>query len=205
MSLPATSFAVCLIPTHYAAAPASLRLATFGVGDTLLIVVVALIVFGPKKLPEISRQLGKLVFEFRKASNDFKFQIEEELRSAEQAERQKQLAAQAAAPQPATPVAMTAADTVSAETVSAEVAANDPAANGVVTENTILPPTIQPPASGLPVAGQRPYRPTPAELPAGTESSDEMAADARQAVRASEAAELTQAAVPSPPVPTAHG
>ena len=93
----------------------TVRLATFGVGDTLLIVVIALIVFGPKKLPEISRQLGKLLYEFRKASNDFKFQIEEELRAAEQAERQKQLNTQAANPQPATPVTLAAGETVSAE------------------------------------------------------------------------------------------
>ena len=83
--------------------------------DTLFLVVLALIVFGPKKLPEISRQIGKLLYEFRKASNDFKFQIEEELRSAEQAERQKELTAQAAALQPATPIAITAGETVSAE------------------------------------------------------------------------------------------
>jgi len=74
------------------------RLASFGIPDTLFLVVLALIVFGPKKLPEISRQIGKLLYEFRKASNDFKFQIEEELRSAEQAERQaaRALALQAA-------------------------------------------------------------------------------------------------------------
>jgi sec-independent protein translocase protein TatB len=96
--------------------------ATFGVGDTLMIVVVALIVFGPKKLPEISRQIGKLLYEFRKASNDFKFQIEEELRASEQAERQKELSAQAAIAQPATPVAITAGETVSAETTSTEPA-----------------------------------------------------------------------------------
>ena len=91
------------------------RLANFGIPDTLFIVVLALIVFGPKKLPEISRQVGKLLYEFRKASNDFKFQIEEELRSAEQAERQKELSAQAATSQPATPIAITAGETVSAE------------------------------------------------------------------------------------------
>src|SRR5580698_10204358 len=68
--------------------------------DTIFIFVLALVVFGPKKLPEIGRQLGKLVFEFRRASNEFKMQIEEELRSAEQADRQKQLEAQAAAVAP---------------------------------------------------------------------------------------------------------
>jgi sec-independent protein translocase protein TatB len=64
-------------------------------GDTIFIFLLALVVFGPKKLPEIGRQIGKLMVEFRRASNDFKLQIEEELRSAEQADRQKALAAQA--------------------------------------------------------------------------------------------------------------
>ena len=56
--------------------------------DTVFIFVLALIIFGPKKLPEIGRQLGKLVGEFRRASNEFKFQIEEELRQAELNDRQ---------------------------------------------------------------------------------------------------------------------
>jgi sec-independent protein translocase protein TatB len=161
--------------------------ATFGVGDTLLIVVVALIVFGPKKLPEISRQVGKLLYEFRKASNDFKFQIEEELRAAEQSERQKELSAQAAVSQPATPVAITAGETVSAEPVTEGVPALESTTAASTTETataeTELPETvqpemanldtanldtansetpgtltIQPPASGLPVSTRSPYR-----------------------------------------------
>src|ERR1700677_3485458 len=55
--------------------------------DTIFIFGLALVIFGPKKLPEIGRQLGKLVGEFRRASNEFKFQIEEELRQAELADR----------------------------------------------------------------------------------------------------------------------
>lgn len=51
--------------------------------DTIFIFVLALIIFGPKRLPEIGRQLGKLVGEFRRASNEFKFQIEEELRQVD--------------------------------------------------------------------------------------------------------------------------
>ena len=62
-------------------------------GDTIFIFGLALVIFGPKKLPEIGRQLGKLVLEFRRASNEFKMQIEEELRAAEVADRQKQIAA----------------------------------------------------------------------------------------------------------------
>ena len=55
--------------------------------DTVFIFVLALIIFGPKKLPEIGRQIGKLVGEFRRASNEFKFQIEEELRQADLTDR----------------------------------------------------------------------------------------------------------------------
>ena len=69
--------------------------------DTIFIFGLALVVFGHKKLPEIGRQLGKLVLEFRRASNEFKMQIEEELRAAEVADRQKQIAAPTAAPEPA--------------------------------------------------------------------------------------------------------
>jgi TatA/E family protein of Tat protein translocase len=61
--------------------------------DTIFIFGLALVIFGPKKLPEIGRQLGKLVLEFRRASNEFKMQIEEELRAADVADRQKQIAA----------------------------------------------------------------------------------------------------------------
>jgi|ERR1700678_2566712 TatA/E family protein of Tat protein translocase len=69
--------------------------------DTIFIFGLALVIFGPKKLPEIGRQLGKLVLEFRRASNEFKMQIEEELRAAELADRQKQIAAPPVAPSPA--------------------------------------------------------------------------------------------------------
>ena len=95
--------------------------ASLGIPDTLAIFVVALVVFGPKRLPEIGKQIGKLVFEFRRASNDFKLQIEEELRLSEQQDRQKVLDMQAAANQPATPVVLSAETTTSAvpsETVS---------------------------------------------------------------------------------------
>jgi sec-independent protein translocase protein TatB len=57
--------------------------------DSLILMVLALVVFGPRRLPQIGRQIGKLMFEFRKASNDFKFQMEEELRLAEDADRRK--------------------------------------------------------------------------------------------------------------------
>ena len=70
-----------------------------GFQDTAVIVLLALILFGPKRLPVLARQLGKLMGDFRKASNEFRTQMEEELRISEQADRQKQIAAiEAAAP-----------------------------------------------------------------------------------------------------------
>ena len=53
---------------------------SLGVSEILLIMVVALIVFGPRKLPEIGRTLGKALAEFRKATDDLKNTIEREVR-----------------------------------------------------------------------------------------------------------------------------
>jgi len=50
-----------------------------GTSELLLILVVALIFFGPRKLPQISRQIGKSLAEFRKASEDFKRTWEREV------------------------------------------------------------------------------------------------------------------------------
>jgi sec-independent protein translocase protein TatB len=86
--------------------PPPIQLATLSMWDTLLLMVMALVVFGPRRLPMIGRQIGKLMYEFRKASNDFKFQMEEELRNSEEADRRKKeeeerQRALAAAPPPA--------------------------------------------------------------------------------------------------------
>lgn len=75
---------------------APIQVANLGIADSLLLMVLALVVFGPRRLPEIGRKIGKLMYEFRKASNDFKFQMEEELRNSEEAERRKALEAQQA-------------------------------------------------------------------------------------------------------------
>src|ERR1700733_13659534 len=69
-------------------------------GDSAFIFILALILFGPKKLPELARQLGKLMAEFRRASNEFRMQMDEELRLADQAEQQKKIAAMEAAAPP---------------------------------------------------------------------------------------------------------
>ena len=63
--------------------------ATLGMWDTMIVMIMALVVFGPRRLPKIGRQIGKLMYEFRKASNDFRFQMEEEMRNAEEADRRR--------------------------------------------------------------------------------------------------------------------
>jgi Tat protein translocase TatB subunit len=54
---------------------------TLGGPELFLIFVVALIVFGPRKLPEIGKSLGRMMSEFRRASNEFKSTIESEVES----------------------------------------------------------------------------------------------------------------------------
>jgi TatA/E family protein of Tat protein translocase len=54
-----------------------------GVPELIIIFVVALIVFGPRKLPELGKSLGKGLAEFRRASNELKATIEEEVRALE--------------------------------------------------------------------------------------------------------------------------
>src|SRR5256885_10097559 len=56
---------------------------SLGIPELILIFIVALIVFGPKKLPEIGRTLGKALGEFKKATDDFKNTIEREVRVEE--------------------------------------------------------------------------------------------------------------------------
>jgi len=56
--------------------------------ETIFLFLLALIIFGPKKLPEIARQVGKYMNEFKRASNEFKAQIEQEISNLEVEKRQ---------------------------------------------------------------------------------------------------------------------
>src|SRR5215472_17187064 len=103
-------------------------------GDSIFIFLLALVLFGPKRLPEIGRQIGKLLAEFRRASNDFKMQIDEELRAMEQQERQKQLEAAATKSEAEAPQ-------LPAETTATTATAEPPAP-----ATTEAAPTIQPPS-----------------------------------------------------------
>jgi sec-independent protein translocase protein TatB len=60
----------------------------FSVPHLVVIFIVVLVVFGPHKLPELARGLGKMMAEFRKASTDFKMAFEEEMRTIERQARE---------------------------------------------------------------------------------------------------------------------
>jgi len=172
----------------------TIEVASIGIPDTLLLMLLALVVFGPRRLPEIGRQIGKLMYEFRKVSNDFKFQMEEELRANEEAERQKKLQAEqeAARLRAAEAPPMLEADTAAAANVGAESASESveaaPAVAGEVRgEPRKFPPNpirVQPPSSGETVEAARPFR-GHADEPAGAQ--DTVTPHESQTVAATEA------------------
>jgi sec-independent protein translocase protein TatB len=121
-----------------------------GFTEMAFIFVLALIIFGPKKLPEIGRQIGKALAEFKRASNEFKWQLEAEMRQIEaEAARERLIKA-------APPTAPQAAE----EEVAAEVAvASEP-------ENQIKPPEMEiyPTTMGLEFRPTHPSQETSSEL-----------------------------------------
>jgi sec-independent protein translocase protein TatA len=68
---------------------------SIGMPELVIIFVIALIIFGPRKLPELGRSLGRSLSEFRRASNELRNSLEEEIRLEEQRDAAK------AAPAPA--------------------------------------------------------------------------------------------------------
>ncbi len=60
---------------------------SIGMPELIIIFVIALIIFGPRKLPELGRSLGKSLAEFKRATNDLKGTLEEEIRLEEQQQR----------------------------------------------------------------------------------------------------------------------
>jgi sec-independent protein translocase protein TatB len=110
--------------------------------DSAFIFVLALLLFGPKKLPELARQVGKLMAEFRRASNEFRMQMDDELRAADQAEQQKKIAAMEAAAPITPPIGEIEPEHPHLRTEEAAVEPLPIAAEGDL--------AIMPPATGLP-------------------------------------------------------
>ena len=83
---------------------------SIGMPELIIIFVIALIIFGPRKLPELGRSLGKSLAEFKRASNELKSTLEEEIRLEEQRsvleEKKAASAAQTVTTPAATPTAV---------------------------------------------------------------------------------------------------
>jgi TatA/E family protein of Tat protein translocase len=65
-----------------------------GMPELLIILVIALIIFGPRKLPELGRSLGKSLGEFKRASNELRNTLEEEVRIEEQKDQRTKMEAE---------------------------------------------------------------------------------------------------------------
>jgi len=82
---------------------------SLGMPELIVIFVIALVVFGPRKLPELGRSLGRGIAEFKKATNELQTTLEQEINADEQ--RTKDAAAEAPPHQDATHTPDTAAPT----------------------------------------------------------------------------------------------
>lgn len=134
----------------------------------IVVFLVVLVVFGPQKLPELARSLGKLMAEFRKASTDFKSAFEEEMRDLERQARVADLRKK------------------NAEAEAAETRAKELAAGTVGTSVTpgVAPDTQSPPeaAADYPVMEGPVVKPVPEAVPRLDAANGESVAPAAEAV-----------------------
>jgi sec-independent protein translocase protein TatA len=72
-----------------------------GMPELIVIMVIALVIFGPRKLPELGRSLGRSLNEFKRASNELKHTLDEEIRVEDQKVADDKAAQQRAAEQQA--------------------------------------------------------------------------------------------------------
>jgi len=156
----------------------------FSVPHLVVLFIVVLVFFGPHKLPELARGLGKLMAEFRKASNDFKMEFEEEMRNIErqnreaewkksqeevEAKRQKELASSS-----------------TTEGINSEATALPEEAVGNVSQETIDPVVApvnkavarEPESGGVPTSSES----APTEVPAEEATSSDASTDATSAL-----------------------
>lgn len=127
----------------------------------ILLFVIALIVFGPEKLPQLARTLGKAMAEFRKVTGDLRRVVDDEMRDMERQTRENEIRKRDAAAQQALPgVPASSGDSVSSAEAPAIGAAGDTSV-GAPFENT---PTPDAPPESAPEISES----TPSMAPPGT-------------------------------------
>src|SRR5437764_15121296 len=95
-----------------------------GIPELVIIFTIALIIFGPRKLPELGKSLGKSLAEFKRASNELKSTLDEEIRSEERRSTERQ-------EPPRVPVApLTSDETIAQNTGTDHSIGNVPRQNG---------------------------------------------------------------------------
>jgi sec-independent protein translocase protein TatB len=141
----------------------------------IVVFVVVLVVFGPQKLPELARGLGKLMAEFRKASTDFRSAFEEEMRDLERQAREveRRKAEAAATAPPAQPQAATQATPPGAETEPGPNSSVGAEVDNRQTEAPVITPATQ--------AVARDSNSTNGASAAGSPAQDENAANSPEA------------------------
>jgi sec-independent protein translocase protein TatB len=107
-------------------------------GEMVFLFFLALILFGPKKMPEIGRQVARFLGEFRRASNEFRSQIESEINSLDHSSPRQQILPPLQAPlgslanrifNPPPPERLEAAEEAAAEAAAVKAAAAESVAN----------------------------------------------------------------------------
>lgn len=86
---------------------------SIGMPELIIIFVIALIIFGPRKLPELGKSLGRSLNEFKKASNDLQNTLEQEIKLEEQKEKDAATRQANADPHPIAPETSAPSQTVS--------------------------------------------------------------------------------------------
>ena len=103
---------------------------SIGMPELIIVLVVALIIFGPRKLPELGRSLGRSLGEFKKASNELQRTLEEEIKVEESRDQKAKIRAEqdsaiaAAIPPAPTAAAATAEPVVSPATEGEAISRN---------------------------------------------------------------------------------